>query len=883
MPYSVYIAVLFTLFGTAVSGAVFLRQYRQIPGVRSLTGILFALAAWAVCDALSAVSPNEETALVFESKLRYAAVAMANVFILMLVLEHIGCRERLYSRWFLWLTIAPLIIQGVIWLGPPKAFLEVNYVQRGGFYLPESRQFGPWFVIHASYIYMLLFLSLGLLMRRMVQSEPPYRSQAAILLVGLVLVFVAGTIRTFGSKGLLEYDWIVIASAVTVALWVVALFRFRLFDIVPVARSALIEGMDDSVIVLDLQDRVVDCNLAAQRNLGWTPAAVLGQSLADVLPELSPERFQTSNSLSGSQVEITLESRVFDVRVSLLWHGKGRLVGRLCVLRDITERTSLEKLMRENKEQTQFFQQKLVALHEVTMELEQIDDLLTLYRRVIELGCARLGFERIGLFMIDEKDPALMMGTFGIDPQGQLRDESSTHHAISENNLINEVLKSKARLAVWENATLWDERQPIGSGWNATAALWNGTEVIGWLVIDNLISHEPFSPHLLDLLALYGGTLGPLVTNLRHRTALRESEASFRRLSEATFEGIVIFDQGVIQDANRSFAAMMGYELSELVEMKVMDMVSPEVVTIVAEKMQSAGEETYETVAQRKDGTTFPVEIYSRPFPHYSGKARVAAVRDLTQRKQAERQAVDLAIQRERVRLLATFITKASHEFRTPLSIIETRVYLLRRVTDPDRRQAYLSDISMQVRGLAALIDAMVTMTRLDTTIDLNVMSVDMAALLSALYANHWGMFKEKAVTITLEVQQSPIYVRGHRSMFVDAFSRLLDNAARYTPAGGLVHVEVSCAKEELVVEIRDTGPGMTLEEQKHIFERFFRGDEAHTTRGFGLGLPIARRIIELHGGRIEVESTPKVGSVFRVLLPLDNMRQQQAVVENGA
>jgi signal transduction histidine kinase len=114
----------------------------------------------------------------------------------------------------------------------------------------------------------------------------------------------------------------------------------------------------------------------------------------------------------------------------------------------------------------------------------------------------------------------------------------------------------------------------------------------------------------------------------------------------------------------------------------------------------------------------------------------------------------------------------------------------------------------------------------------------------------------------------SPVVVRGHRSQVLRAVLNLADNAIKYTPRGGRVTIALRADDTAATIEVRDTGPGIPPSEHARIFERFHRGDPAHGRGGTGLGLAIVRSIVAIHGGRVEIESRPGAGSVFRIVLP---------------
>jgi two-component system phosphate regulon sensor histidine kinase PhoR len=113
--------------------------------------------------------------------------------------------------------------------------------------------------------------------------------------------------------------------------------------------------------------------------------------------------------------------------------------------------------------------------------------------------------------------------------------------------------------------------------------------------------------------------------------------------------------------------------------------------------------------------------------------------------------------------------------------------------------------------------------------------------------------------------------VTGDSGLLHQVIVNILDNAIKYTQAGGSVRLCVDHTDSEAILEIADNGPGIAAENQKKVFERFYRVDtsRSRTVEGFGLGLAIARRVVEIHGGRIEVSSACQTGSLFRVVLPL--------------
>jgi len=121
--------------------------------------------------------------------------------------------------------------------------------------------------------------------------------------------------------------------------------------------------------------------------------------------------------------------------------------------------------------------------------------------------------------------------------------------------------------------------------------------------------------------------------------------------------------------------------------------------------------------------------------------------------------------------------------------------------------------------------------------------------------------------------------IRANPDQLHTALVNVLQNALQYTPKGGHIHLRTThvSAADEVVIEISDNGVGMTQEEQARAFERFYRADEARSTRGFGLGLAIVKRVMDTHQGRVEIDSTPGEGSTVRLIFPAHRAHHPQA------
>lgn len=249
----------------------------------------------------------------------------------------------------------------------------------------------------------------------------------------------------------------------------------------------------------------------------------------------------------------------------------------------------------------------------------------------------------------------------------------------------------------------------------------------------------------------------------------------------------------------------------------------------------------------------------------------VSVIRDVTDQKRAEQQSRDLMAERERIRVLTEFVHNISHDFKTPLSTIKTGLYLLTRVSEPEKQQHQIAKIEEQTQRLVDLLDGMLNMTRLERDAVLKLQSVDLNQLVSEIYNRKLAAIKNKELATQLILSNEWVEILADPALLEQAVVKIIDNAVRFTPIGGAVTLQIHRLQTMATIDIHDTGIGISKDDLIHIFERLYRADKARSTHsgGIGLGLSIAQKILHMHGGDIEVESVLGKGSTFRVLLPI--------------
>lgn len=218
------------------------------------------------------------------------------------------------------------------------------------------------------------------------------------------------------------------------------------------------------------------------------------------------------------------------------------------------------------------------------------------------------------------------------------------------------------------------------------------------------------------------------------------------------------------------------------------------------------------------------------------------------------------------------FVADAAHELRSPLTGIRLRVDMLlsHGRDEPELAQSYLLKLQQEVDDLQRLVEHLLSLSRLDHSRPPSLQPMDLAPLLYELADEMAPLFQAAALSLRVDVPAHLPLVDADPDAARMMFRNLLDNAIQYTAAGGRVTLRGTDEGGMVRIAVSDTGQGIPAEHLSHIFDRFYRVDQARSRRegGAGLGLSLVRAIAEAHGGEVNAESAPGSGSTFTVLLP---------------
>lgn len=855
---------------------------REIHGALALSILSVFIAEWAVTYAFELMAPDL-AGKIFWGKLEYIGIAMVAPAWLAFALRYTGVGQRLTSRHLALLAVIPLCtillaftteLHGLIW--------TEMHVDQGVGFTALGVTHGPWFWVHIAYSYLLLVLGTGLILRSIWVKQGLYRSQAVALAIAALTPLVGNAVFLAGFSPIPLLDLTPFTFTVTVAAISWGIFELRLLDISPIARDIVVDEIKDSVIVIDTQGRIADINPAALQLIGQPNGKVVGKPVAEVLSPWQDmiDRFRdvvdATEELSFGEGP---DRRWYELRLTPLHDRSKRLIGRAITIRNTTGPRRAEEL-------THSFLEEIKALQEIHLALSEITDLDTLYIKMLSLSQQRLGFDRMGLFLIDERTNEFQ-GTYGVDLDGKWRDERTYRESLDSPNWdwTHEVLALPNHAKTWDDAVIFDNGVVVGTGWKAGAALWNGHKAIGYLSTDNFATKRAARPYEEELISLLGSTFGHLIERLRADLLLQESELRYRQIVENASDVIYRTDEdGLFTFINPVGLHLVGYQdEAEMLGRHYLEMITPDFRhrakrfydhQFVARQKNTYYEFTVLNAEGRETWLGQNVQLLEE-----NGKVIgfQALARDITALKEAQ-EALSLARDQalEASNMKSQLLAKVSHELRTPLGGVLGYAELLfygsfGELNEKQRDAA--SQVIDSAHYLNGMVNELLDQAQIEAkSVTLNMAPFNVRTLLRTVEATMSVVAFKKELSLSAELDPDlPETMRGDQKRLLQILINLVGNAIKFTKTGEVCMKIYRMDDVHWAMQVSDTGMGIPKEAQSFIFEPFRQVNSATTrdNRGTGLGLSISKQLVELMGGEIRVESELDKGSTFTVKLPI--------------
>lgn len=391
-----------------------------------------------------------------------------------------------------------------------------------------------------------------------------------------------------------------------------------------------------------------------------------------------------------------------------------------------------------------------------------------------------------------------------------------------------------------------------------------------------------------------------------------ESKEGLDALFLYATEGIlVVNDRGEIIRINPSAEKLFGYNKGELLGKRIEALVPQRLADKHDGHREKYGENPHprsmgagmELFGLKKDGTELPVEISLSPYTTPDGKFVIAFIVDITIRRQAEermksysteleKQVKDRTLileeaieelektkkdlhnalnkEKELNELKSRFVSMASHEFRTPLTTMMSSLSLVSKYEekkDTENHSKHVKKIKSSINNLTDILNDFLSVSKLEEgkvenkpeEFNLKTFVTEITSEMQAMAINGQKLECKHTGAET---------VRLDSRLLKNVLFNLISNAIKFSPSGGIIEVISEVTPLELKISVKDNGIGISKEDQKHLFERFFRGNNATHIQGTGLGLNIVARYAELMNGAIELKSTENIGTTFTIIIP---------------
>lgn len=554
--------------------------------------------------------------------------------------------------------------------------------------------------------------------------------------------------------------------------------------------------------------------------------------------------------------------------------SEGRLTRVVGASTDITARKNAEQAEREQRLLAEALSDAAASIaHSLDID-EVLDRILISMGRVVPYDAASI--------MLVEGDTAVIARYQGFDYPDQETFERLQRFSVQATPSLRDVYERGCAVLIPDTTIHpgWVYR-PV-TDWIASwigAPIRSGDGVIGFLNVDSRVPGH-FTAQHADRLQVFANQCSAAIRNAQLYRTVRQQAADLElRVADRTAEleqerreltaildsmgeGMCYTEGGCIRYANRALLEMTGFALAELITMPLSALIADSTHQAGAADVDAAlhaGRVWRSELLLRTNGDTLletgitvaPLSADGAAVP-----GAVAILRDISLEKRLQRQK-------------NRFISTASHELRTPITNLNTRMYLVRR--DPARMAEHLAIIGEVVDRMRDLSDDLLNLAQLERgTIVLNCQTVPLQDLAAAVARVQQAEAELKGVALTLCLSpDEPLLVHVDTGRIVQMLTNLVINAINYTPPNGQVVIETARLDDQFAaVRVTDTGVGIASEHLTQVFEPFFRV-QGEAIQGTGLGLSIANEVVQLHGGEIMVASEPGRGSSFTVRLPL--------------
>ena len=373
---------------------------------------------------------------------------------------------------------------------------------------------------------------------------------------------------------------------------------------------------------------------------------------------------------------------------------------------------------------------------------------------------------------------------------------------------------------------------------------------IGVLGVDNRTAGKTLSDHDMTILTTMADYAALAIENAQLFLRSEAERSQLETILTQIENGVIVLDTKnrllLINKTAQEAIGIGGDHLGEAAD-EIFD--DPKLLTLIHLPADQSKREEVEV----EDGRVFNAQ--RTPI---EGVGQAIVMQDITHLKELDR-------------IKSDFVTTVSHDLRSPLTAILGYIELIGRAGEVnDQQQEFILRIQNSVQHISYLISDLLDLGRIEAGLDTTKEHVDITRLTREMFESMEGAARAAKVDLQGEIQENMGLVFGDPIRLKQMLGNLIDNALKYTPVGGQVYLAAHSEGDQVILTVSDTGPGIPLNDQPYLFNRFFRASNVpDDVSGTGLGLSIVKSILDNHNGRIWVESQLSEGTTFTVVLPM--------------
>jgi len=841
----------------SVSIAVYLSPYWKNKSARLLMLLMVAVAIWSLAYGMELISPNLIIKL-WWVKVEYSGVVWVGMLIFSFTLTIARESWQLNKTGYALLSIVPVITLILVLTNGYHNFMwSLAWLELAGkapviAYIRE-----PGFWVHTISSYILLFLATIILIHSLISARGIFRKQLVTILVGIMLPWLSNILYLFGFEELKFLDLTPVSFTISGIVFAWGLLRYQMLNLIPLAREAVLDSMDDPVIALDMNNRVLDMNQAAQiifKINTFTPAHNMLINLSPALhekvtkyKERSPVEVETSFT-----VETLLQQ--WNLRLSPLLNKKEKQTGWLIILRDITDRKKAENAVKESG-----------RIHSIMLEASP--NPIVYYNETGEVTYINPAFSRVFGWHIGE----LLGKKIDFVPKENWEEttkalqRTKTHPEGNYNFITRRYTKAGDILDVSINSAMY--RAKDGSSTNTVVNFTNITEI------------------------------------KKTERELRNTQNFIRSIINSMPSMIIgVNSEGIITQWNVEAHQLTGIA-ADKAEGSFLKKIFPQLsghLSNVKQTIERQKVKKETKITLTISGKTILADITIYPIQSDSILGAVIRVDDISERVKIE----EMMVQSEKMVSLGGLAAGMAHEINNPLAGVLQNIQVIQNRLSKDLpaniKAARECDIDlsklksyMEKRKIFSMMELVESSGQQAAQIVRNMLSFSRKSdhrksrhylheVMDAsieLVSNDYSMKKKydfRSIEIRKEYQKNIPPVPCEKNEIQQVFLNILKNgAAAMADAGTLsprFTIRYFHKDEQAIFEIEDNGPGINHKTKKRIFEPFFTTKDVGT--GTGLGLSISYFIIsENHNGVMAVKSTLGKGTIFTIKLPVKQVK----------